>query len=111
MHQIIANSDLGAIRWHKKIDGRYMVEQETGLLFKIEQNEWYHVKCLVNKGDFKISLGKIGEKDSEELPVVAEWTDPGSQFSRGYVGFREFSDSKTAQSECAQIDNITIRYL
>lgn len=111
MHQIIALSDSAGIRWHRKVDGEYIVEHETRLPFKIDLNEWYRIKCIVNKGNFKVYLCKIVESECKELSFVAEWTDLKNQFSEGYIGFREFVGSKSSQSERAQLDNIIINSL
>ena len=111
MHQITTFPDLAGVRWHRKVNGKYIVEHETRLPFKIELNEWYHIKCIVNKGNFKIYLCKIVESECKELSLVAEWTDPQNQFAEGYIGFRESAGSKSAQSEHAQLDNIIINSL
>ena len=111
MHQIISGPGPAVIRWHKKIDGEYIIMSETELPLVIEHGKWYHVRCLVNKADFKIYLSDLsGEQVAGEV-IFAEWTDPGNLLSKGYIGFREFSDPKSEWFEHAQIDNIVIKSL
>jgi len=106
MHQIISGHGPAVIRWHKRIDGEYIVMSETELPLVIEPGNWYHVRCQVDRSDFKIYLS-----DASGEQFVAKWIDPANSFSKGYVGFRESSDPKSERLEHAQMDNIIIRSL
>lgn len=112
MHQLTVpdfSDEPSFVRWHKKVNGRYSVEEQKALPFKIYPNKWYHVRFVLKENNFKLYLNEGRQSGNGNLDMIAKWTDSENFLNEGYIGFRECSSPKGLESEHAQFDNIVIK--
>jgi len=106
MHQISVTGSghtPNNVRWHWKVGGSWNVEPIPFLDgVELQPNTWYHAMFAVQGFNFKVSVIEKAKQGQEEMQLIGDWTDEGSNFATGAIGFR------SSGAEHMQFDNIVM---